>query len=252
LTQWYATFFDALAHDVWRGLVPDESSDAEARFVAAALELPDDRPARLLDVPSGDGRLTTRLAAAGHHVTAVDISATAVDRLGALAAAGAPITAVLGDMAAVGDLLSGTAPFDGAWCCGNSFGYLDDDATAAFVAGVAEHLRPGARFVVDHPMAAECVLRHEPAGPEEHRRGDVALTIETTYDPPTSTMVGHMRLQRGAEVAVREVRHRVTTCAQVVRALEVAGFDVVDLLGGVDGSPFRLGAPTLVVVAERR
>jgi SAM-dependent methyltransferase len=253
LTEWYETFFDELAHDVWRGLVPDEHSDAEARFLAAALGLDDGRPARLLDVPAGDGRLAERLAAAGHAVTGVDISSTAVDRLAALAAAGASVTGVLGDMEGVGDLLAGTAPFDGAYCFGNSFSYLDDDATAAFVRGVATHLRPGARFVVDHPSAAECVLRHDFDGAvDEHRRGDVALAIETTYDARASAMVGRMRLERDGEVAVREVRHRVTTSAQVVRALEAAGFAVLDLLGGIDGAAFRPGAPTLIVVAELR
>jgi hypothetical protein len=80
----------------------------------------------------------------------------------------------------------------------------------------------------------------------------VALAIDTTYDVATSTLVGRMRLERGGEVAVREARHRVTTCAQVVRALEDGGFAVVDLLGGFDGAPFAPGAGTLVVVAERR
>jgi hypothetical protein len=34
--------------------------------------------------------------------------------------------------------------------------------------------------------------------------------------------------------------------------MEGNGFRVLDLLGGVDGSPFRRGAGTLIVVAERR
>jgi SAM-dependent methyltransferase len=251
---WYETFFDALAHDVWRGLVPDEHSDAEAAFLATALGVEDGRPAVLLDVPAGDGRLTARLAARGHAVTAVDLSAPAVERLHALAGDGLPVTGLRGDMAAVGDLLAaaGAGPFDGAFCFGNSFGYLDDAGTDAFVAGVAAHLRPGARFAVDHPAAAECVLVHEPAGRDEHRRGDVALVIDTSYDAPTSTLVNRMRLERGGEVAEREARHRVTTCAQVVGTVERNGFRVLELLGGVDGSPFRWGAGTLIVVAERR
>ena len=43
MTEWYQTFFDALAHDVWRGLVPDTHSDAEAACIASVLHLPTDR-----------------------------------------------------------------------------------------------------------------------------------------------------------------------------------------------------------------
>ena len=38
MAEWFESFFDALAHDVWRALVPDEHSDAEAQFVADALD----------------------------------------------------------------------------------------------------------------------------------------------------------------------------------------------------------------------
>jgi hypothetical protein len=97
------------------------------------------------------------------------------------------------------------------------------------------------------------VLRHDLGGRDEHRRGDVALIIDNAYDAATSTIVGRMRLEHGDEVAVREVRHRVTTSGQAVAALEANGFAVVDLLGGIDGAPFTPGsAHTLILVAERR
>ena len=31
MTNWFDTFFDALAHDVWDALVPDDASDQEAQ-----------------------------------------------------------------------------------------------------------------------------------------------------------------------------------------------------------------------------
>lgn len=252
MAEWFESFFDALAHDVWRALVPAAQSDAEAQFLADALALEPDFPARLLDTPSGDGRLALRLAAMGHHITGVDLSGVAVERLNDSAVElGVPAHAVLGDLRRLREVLPAGVSFDGAYCMGNSFGYLDDEGTTAFVRGVASALRPGARFVVDHPMAAECVLAHFSES-DSHRVGDVALSIENSYEAATSTVVGAMTLEYAGEVAERTVRHRVTTSAQVVHVLEVAGFDIIGLFGGIDGAPFVVGAPTLVVLAARR
>ena len=37
--------------------------------------------------------------------------------------------------------------FDGAFCVGNSFGYLDDEGNAAFLRAVRAALKPGGRFI---------------------------------------------------------------------------------------------------------
>ena len=252
MAEWFETFFDALAHDVWRGLVPDAHSDAEAEFLADVLALESDFPGRILDAPSGDGRLAMRLAAMGHHVTGVDLSTVAVERLRESAlAAGAPVDAVVGDLRQLREVLPAGASFDGAYCMGNSFGYLDDEGTTAFVRGVANAVRPGGRFVVDHPMAAECILAHYSES-DAHRVGDIALSVENIYEAATSTVIGTMTLEYAGEVVERSVRHRVTTSAQVVNVLEAAGFDIIGLFGGIDGAPFTVGAPTLVVLAARR
>ena len=252
MAEWFESFFDALAFDVWRGLVPEAHSDAEAQFLADALALEPDFPARLLDAPCGDGRLALRLAGMGHHITGVDLSAVAVDRLNESGVeSGVPAHAVLGDLRQLREVLPADVSFDGAYCVGNSFGYLDDEGTNKFVRGVAAVLRPGARFVVDHPMAAECILTHYDES-DSHRIGDVALTIENIYEPATSTIIGTMTLEHAGEIAERTVRHRVTTCAQAVHVLDTAGFDIIGLFGGIDGEPFTVGSSTLVILAARR
>jgi SAM-dependent methyltransferase len=252
MAEWFESFFDALAFDVWRRLVPESHSETEAQFLADALALESDFPARLLDAPSGDGRLALRLAAMGHRITGVDISAIAVERLNESGVElGLPAHAVVGDLRQLRDVLPAAVTFDGAYCMGNSFGYLDEKSTMAFVRGVAHALRPGARFVIDHPMAAECILAHYSES-DSHRVGDTALSIENTYEAATSTVVGTMTLEHAGEIAERTVRHRVTTCAQVVSVLEAAGFDIIGLFGGTNGEPFTVGAPTLVVLAARR
>jgi SAM-dependent methyltransferase len=48
--------------------------------------------------------------------------------------------------------------FDGAYCFGNSFGFLDWEEARRFLAAVARGLKTGARFVVETGMAAESIL----------------------------------------------------------------------------------------------
>ncbi len=154
------------------------------------------------------------------------------------------------DLAAV---LPEPAVFDGAWCMGNSFGYLDAAGTDQFLAGVARVLRPGAPFLIDVATAAESILPHlDPGDADRHEFGDVALTNAHEYDAPTSTLVTHMVLERGGERAERVVRHRVMTCREVVDALGVRGFVLERIDGDLDGRAFVLGAPRCLVRAVRR
>ncbi len=78
------------------------------------------------------------------------------------------------DLSAV---LPAATRFDGAWCMGNSFGYLDPAGTARFLDGVAAVLADGARFVVDAATVAEILLPQLElgSGDERHAVGDVAL-----------------------------------------------------------------------------
>ena len=252
MSEWFDTFFDALAHDVWEGLVPDDASDLEAAWLATRFALDDHRPVRLLDVPSGRGRLARRLAGRGHHVTAVDFAPDAIGPLTAELPPSATVTPLLGDMRRLATVLPAGARFDGAYCMGNSFGYLDADDTARFLDGVAGALVPGARFVLDAATVAESLLPHLPFGDGEvdrHARGAVVLTNHHRYDVRSSTLVTAMTLERGTERDQRDARHRVMTCREVVDALEHAGFAVERIDGDTDDREFTLGSPRCLVTA---
>jgi SAM-dependent methyltransferase len=239
---------------VWDALVPDDASDQEAQWLAARLGLADAPDRTLLDVPAGRGRLAASVAALGHDVVAVDVAPAAVDPL----AASAPprVTARIGDMRDLTTVLPEPAAFDGAWCMGNSFGYLDAADTDRFLAGVARALRPGARFALDVATAAEAIHPHLDTGqtgdePERHEVGDVALTNTHEYDAPTSTLVTRLVLECAGERDERVVRHRVMTCREVVDALARAGFALERIDGDLDGCSFALGAPRCLVTAVR-
>ncbi len=252
MSEWFDTFFDALAHDVWEALVPDDASDVEAAWLADRLALAADRPRRLLDVPAGRGRLACRLADRGHLVTAVDFAADAIGPLAAALPPGSTVTPVLGDMRDLAAALPAGARFDGAYCMGNSFGYLDAGDTARFLAGVADALVVGAPFVVDAATVAESLLPHLEVGDDtvdRHARGGAVLTNRHRYDVHTSTLVTAMTLECDGERAEREARHRVMTCREVVEALADTGFTVERIDGDTEGHEFVPGSPRCLVTA---
>ncbi len=249
MPEWYESFFDALASDVWRALVPAEVSDAEAAFLVRQLGVPDRGVSRLLDVPCGDGRLALRVAGLGQAVVGVDFSRHAIDRL----RADDPdrrVDARMGDMRHLGDAL-GDKPFDGAWCMGNSFGYLAPDDTATFLTDLAARIRPGGRFVLDAATAAEAMLPHL-GHDARYEAGGAVLTSVHAYDVMTSTQVTEMTLELGDRRDERVARHRVMTCREIVELLDGAGFAVDEIAGGLDGEAFVVGSPRCLITARRR
>ena len=103
------------------------------------------RPARILELAVGTGRLAIPLAGLGHHVTGIDVSAAMLARLRS-ADGGQRVAAVLGDM--VDDLPAG--PFDVVFVAFNSLFMLTDPVRQqAVFAAVATCLPPGGAFVVE-------------------------------------------------------------------------------------------------------
>jgi SAM-dependent methyltransferase len=198
---------------------------------------------RLLDVPCGNGRHSIELARRGNRVTGIDLSQEM------LATARAELDADwrLGDMRRL-ELES--RAFDGAFCFGNSFGYLDHEGAAAFLCALAAALKPGARLVIETGVAAESIL---PALVQKrwHRLGDLMILSENRYDAAASRLDIDYTFVRGSSVVTRPASSYVFTVAELGRMLEANGFEVLALHGSVAGEPYQLGMPRLVIVARR-
>jgi SAM-dependent methyltransferase len=245
-TGWYRDFFHGIALDLWRQAVSPEQTRMEASFLEGALGL---RPgARVLDVPCGAGRHAIELASRGYRVTGVDLSREQIDeaRKGA-AAAGLEAEWRHADMRD----LPWESEFDGAFCLGNSFGYLDPEGTRAFVGALARTLRPGARFALDYGLAAECIL---PRFKEREwaRMGDILFLEENRYDVARSLVETDYTFVRDGQSETRSGAQWVYTVRELGRLLAEAGLHPHEVLGSARGEPFAIGSPSLVVVSEKR
>src|SRR5205814_3812387 len=183
-SNWFDTSFHGVTLDLWRKAIPPEQTTAEAEFLIDHLNC--DASARVLDVPCGNGRLSFELAKRGLRVTGVDISEEFIEEARAIQSnqSGPPATAggsdsstrvefLLCDMRNIED----TSIYDGAYCFGNSFAFLEHAEMNRFLRAIAQALKPGTRFIIETGMAAESVL---PDFEEQssHEMGDIAMTIK--------------------------------------------------------------------------
>jgi SAM-dependent methyltransferase len=151
-----------------------------------------------------------------------------------------------------GDLLEVDfdGPYDGAYCLGNSFGYFEDAAMAAFCAKVASALRPGGRFLVNTAMAAESLL------PDFHPREwmtieDITLLLENRYDAGRSALETHYTFIRDGRMEKRSSEHFVHTVAGLKRLLRDSGFEVLETWGSTERTPFEFKDAQLYILAGK-
>jgi SAM-dependent methyltransferase len=245
-TNWWENFFHGVALDFWRAAVSDEQTRAEADFIQKHLQLP--AGAKVLDVPCGNGRLSIELAQRGFQLTGVDIASgfIAEGKLKSVEV-GVPVDLHERDMRD----LPWTGEFDGAFCFGNSFGYLDDDESAEFLNVVSQTLKPGSRFVIDEPAVAECVLPNFQANRLIELAG-IAVSIEHCYDHEQGRMFNDFTFSRDGIEDKRPSSQRIYTYRELTELLYEAGLEVVGAYASLAEDPFKLGAHRLLLISAKQ
>lgn len=241
-SSWQEAFFRGVALDAWRYIVNPEMTRAEADFLERTLRL--NGGAHLLDIPCGNGRHAIELARRGYRMTGIDLSEEFIAEARNNWPEG--VQWIRDDMCA----LRSASEFDGAYCFGNSFGYLSWEEACQFLDSVARALRPGARFVVDTGMVAESIL---PALSRNrwYRLGDILMLSENRYDCVESRLDIDYTFVRDGVVETRPTASYVFTCGELCRMHRNAGLVPTELLGSIQGEPFQLGSPRLILVSKK-
>jgi SAM-dependent methyltransferase len=228
--EWYVGFHRGLAARFWRA-AGASMADADLHVIRTLLP---DPPARVLDVPCGDGRITLPLAEAGYDVTGVDIERQ-------------DPRFVQGDLRALPDL----GRFDVVLSWGNSFGYTTPAETQESLAGFKRALAPGGRLILESLTIAEGFLTSPLRETASYTFGDITMAATNTYNPRKSRLEsdwvftdadGHSERASGA--------HHVHTTGEVVRMLEAAGFAEIALKGPDGTRDYALGDHRMIAVAR--
>ena len=241
-SNWQTDFFRGVALDFWRLAMTPEITASEVRTLERTLQIAPG--ARLLDVPCGNGRHAVELAKRGCRMTGVDLSAEFIDE-----ARGARVEAewIAGDMCD----LPWSNVFDGAYCFGNSFGFLDREGAARFLAAIGRGLKPGGRFALATGMAAECILPTL-VNKRWHRTGDILTLSEARYDVIEGRLDIDYTFVRHGEMETRPTASYVLTVAEMRRIHNDAGLEIVELREWDDSGPFKLGSPGLLMVSRKQ
>jgi SAM-dependent methyltransferase len=246
MPEWWDGFFDGLMQDVQLGLwTDDQDNRASAEKIERAIGL--HRPAPVLDVPCGEGRISIELAARGHDVTGVDLNERFLaDGRRKAQERGLSIRWERRDMR---DLYF-ESEFEAVLNFGGSFGYFDEDDNARVVAGVRRALRPGGRFLIDVPTTETIFPRfRERLWSTSH--GFVVLN-ENRFDHESGRVEGDWTIV--APDGRRESLHssiRLYTYRELVDQLRAAGFADVEGFDAANLEPFALGASRLLLVATK-
>ena len=244
-TNWWENFFHGIALDFWRAAISDEQTRAEADFIKNQLRLPPG--AKVLDVPCGNGRLSIELGAIGFELTGVDIAEEFIEEAKRNSRErGLDINWRKGDMRD----LPWSNEFEGAFCFGNSFGYLDDGQNADFLEALSRTLKPGARVILDAPAIAECLLPNF----QEKRTieiGGIKVTIDNRYDHQQSRIFPSFTFVRNGVEDKRSSSQRIYTYKELSGLLSEAGLEIVSTYSSLDENPFKLGAHRLLLVARK-
>src|SRR5262245_19665004 len=203
---------------MWLQALPAAHTQGEADRLARLLSAAPG--AEILDVPCGAGRLALALAERGYRLTGVDWSSEFLGH----ARSRDPLQQVAWEQRDMRNL-PWSERFDGVFCMGNSFGYLDDEGNADFVRSVRAALKPGGRFVLETPMVVENLLNHLQPRPW-WKVGDVYLLVENQYDPATARLNIEYTFVSDGRVEVRRGSHRAYTYMELVELLTVSGFSV--------------------------
>jgi hypothetical protein len=141
-------------------------------------------------------------------------------------------------------------PFDGAYCFGNSFAYLDHDLTLEFLRRMADCVRPGGRFLLETGTAAECLLPSFQAS-SEYTIGAIKMGVERRYRFADSRILSTYSFSKDGVLEQHDLEQSVYSSGEICRMLEAAGFGIVGLYQGTDGTEAAMGARRLIAVAER-
>jgi cyclopropane fatty-acyl-phospholipid synthase-like methyltransferase len=243
--EWYENFFSGLNCEMWEKAVTPEWTTREANFLIATLNV---KPgATLLDIPCGNGRHTVELAKRGFRLTGLDISAEYVQKLNQqVETEQLPVEVIHGNI-----LTTEIAhTFDGAYCMGNSFGYVNSEGMNVFVKKIAAALKPGARFVVNSGLVAESIL---PNFPKTNRYvlGDLTMDINNSYVIDESYMATQLTYTKAARTEVHNFKHYVYTLSEIKRWMERYGMRTIAVYNSTEMEPYKLGDQQMYLVAEK-
>lgn len=213
---------------------------------------------RVLDVPCGIGRHSTRLAKMGYRALGLDLSPVYVKRAEELArreGVADRATFRVGDMRDLAAVVAmDERPFDVAMNLWTSLGYYGEETDLAVLRGYRDLVREGGLMIL-YIVNRDYVVRHfDPQGYEEF--GDLVLIEDRRLDLDASWTRNRWRFfrKRGLDLeglTSIALEHRTYSVHELRALFERAGWRVEGAFAAYTMDPATFDAPGVTVVGRK-
>ena len=240
------SFFEGSYKDVWRKLIPQGLTEAEADFIEATCGLKTGH--RVLDIMCGYGRHALELGKRGMEVTAIDNLEDYIQEINEKAAnQSIHVKGVQADVVAVE--LNGT--YDAIICMGNSFSFFNSADALQILQNLSAHIKQGGKLIINSWMIGEIAIRHFKEK-DWYYVGTYKCLIDNKYllHPSRIESEQHIIHQNG-EIEVTEGVDYIFTIAELEALLKEASFTLKQVYSTPRKKPFLLGDSRAYIVAER-
>ena len=242
--NWYKTFFNGLALEVWTKVMTPDYTNTEVQFIKEFIR---NANGNILDIPCGNGRHSIALAKEGYTVTSIDIAEEYISSLReVIDKENLPIIPIQADILEYE--LSGE--FDLAICLGNSFSYFNYYQTLEFAKKVYGVLKTGGAFLVNTGAVAESILPSVQLKDWIEVDGILFLS-ERLYHAESSVLQSNYRIIQKEKIEYKTAYHHVFTLAEIRRLLTEAGFGEIEQYSGFDKTPYKYGDRQAFIVATK-
>lgn len=243
--EWWKPFFSGLWGHVLRQAWTAEQTQADAEFIAQLLQV--SPPAKIVDVPCGEGRIARVLTSQGYQVTGVDGTASFLDNARRYAEEQRlSIDWEQRDMRE----LPWQDTFDGAFCFWGSFGYFDDDGNEQFLRAVFRALKPEGRFVLETLIAETLLPQFQERGWQQV--GDTLVLERRWYDHVLSRTGTEWTIIHNGNMETQTTSIRIYTYRELCELFRRVGFEPGDAYDTRSRQPFAFGARRLTIVVQKQ
>ena len=200
---------------------------------------------RVLDAPSGTGRIAIELAARGFAMTGIDLTPRFLEEgRGRAAERGVEVDLREGDLR---EPVAEAGTFDAVICFWGSLGYFDDAGDRAQAGAAAAALKPGGAYLIDVPVTESVYPHFRPRNWFE--AGDTIVLQETAMLEGTGRIETTWTFLRdGSPRTVRRSSIRLYSLHELTELLRDAGFSSFEARDD-ELEPFGLGSDRLGLVA---
>ena len=122
---------------------------------------------------------------------------------------------------------------------------------ADFLKSLSQNLKPGARFVLDAPAIAECILPAFQPNRSIELAG-IIVSIEHRYDHESARMFNDFTFTRDGIEDKRPSSQRIYTYRELTELLRAAKLETVAAYSSLAEEPFKFGAQRFLLVSAKQ